>query len=165
MIPEGNPGRHARDPMRPSAQTAVVAHCRQRGQSPPHAQNGCQSRSQCYARGHYSPLRLTFPPLRTPCGFACSVASLSRCPHHYQPGRRNFRRSALVERPLGQGKPSTQLAGRNADCCAPATTPHLGDRKAWPLPGGGQARPALDCPWAHTPGLGLPGASPGAALA
>ena len=101
---------------------------------------GCQSHSQCYARGHCSLLRPTFPPLRTPHGFACSVASLSRCPCHYRPGRCNFRRAALVERPLGQGKPSTQLAGRNADCCAPATTPHLGDRKAWPLPGEKPAR-------------------------
>ena len=100
---------------------------------------GCQSHSQCYARGHCSLLRPTFPPLRTPHGFACSVASLSRCPCHYRPGRCNFRRAALVERPLGQGKPSTQLAGHNADCCTPATTPHLGDRKAWPLPG---AQPA-----------------------
>ena len=103
MIPEGNPGRHARDPMRRSAQTAVVAHCRQRGQSPPHAQNGCQSRSQCYARGHCSLLRPTFPPLRTPHGFACSVASLSRCPCHYRPGRCNFRRAALVEPPPNDG--------------------------------------------------------------
>ena len=108
-------------------------------------QNGCQSRSQCYARGHCSPLRPTFPPLRTPHGFACSVASLSRCPCHYRPGRHNFRRAALVERPLGQGKPSTRSVGHNADCCTPPTTPHLGDRKAWPLPGEELAPPALRC--------------------
>ena len=102
---------------------------------PERAAIGCESHSQCYARGHCSPLRPTFPPLRTPHGFACSVASLSRCPCHYRPGRCNFRRAALVERPLGQGKPSTRSAGRNADCCAPATTPHLGDRKALLLPG------------------------------
>ena len=90
-------------------------------------------------RGHSLPLRLTIPPLRTPQGFACSVASLSRCPCHYPPGHHSLRRAALVECPLGQGKPSTQLAGHNADCCTPATTPRLGDRKAWPLPG---AQPA-----------------------
>ena len=58
-------------------------------------------------RGHCLPLRLTFPPLRTPHGFACSVASLSQCPCHYQPGHHSFRCAALVECPLGQGKPST----------------------------------------------------------
>ena len=101
---------------------------------------GCESHSQCYARGHCSPLRPTFPPLRTPHGFACSVASLSRCPCHYRPGRRNFRRAALVERPLGQGKPSTRSTGHNADCCAPPATPHLGYRKALPIPGVAQFR-------------------------
>ena len=90
---------------------------------------GCQSHSQCYARGHCSLLRPTFPPLRTPHGFACSVASLSGCPCHYQPGCRNFRRAALVERPLGQGKPSTRSVGHTADCCTAPATSHSGDRK------------------------------------
>ena len=38
-------------------------------------------------------------------GFACSVASLSRCPNHYPPGHHSLRCAALVECPLGQREP------------------------------------------------------------
>ena len=146
-VPKGGSGCHRRRPGAPGSAPkqpkSMLSRVRKRKKivfstrcvREASVRKGCQWHSQCYARGHCSPLRPTFPPLRTPHGFACSVASLSRCPCHYRPGRCNFRRAALVERPLGQGKPSTQAAGHNADCYAPATTPHLGDRKAQPLPG------------------------------
>ena len=89
-----------------------------------------------YIRGHHLPLRLTFPPPRTPHGFACSVASLSRSPCHYPPGHHSVIRVALVECPLGQGKPSTQPVGRSADTHTPSASPHSGDRKAQPSPAG-----------------------------
>jgi hypothetical protein len=89
-----------------------------------------------YIRGHHLPLRLTFPPPRTPHGFACSVASLSRSPCHYLPGHHSLRRAALVECPLGQGKPSTQPVGHSADTHTPSASPHSGDRKAQPSPAG-----------------------------
>ena len=85
-------------------------------------------------RGHSLPLRLTIPPLRTLLGFACSVASLSRCPNHYPPGHHCLRGAALVECPLGQGEPSTRPEGRYGSTCTSLTSFHLDDRRTWPLP-------------------------------
>ena len=103
-------------------------------------QNGCQSCSQCYARGHYSPLRPTFPPLRTPCGFACSVASLSRCPHYYQQGCRNFRHA--------QAYPLTITRASCLGTSAPKTTqlPSSSDRS-------GGHKPAIEDEKGPTPEL------------
>jgi len=99
-------------------------------------QKGWELYELIYIRGHHLPLRLTFPPPRTPHGFACSVASLSRSPCHYLPGHHSLRRAALVECPLGQGKPSTQPVGHSADTHTPSASPHSGDRKAQPSPAG-----------------------------
>jgi hypothetical protein len=85
-------------------------------------------------RGHSLPLRLTIPPLRTLLGFACSVASLSRCPNHYPPGHHCLRGAALVECPLGQGEPSTRPEGHYGSTCTSLTSFHLDDRRTWPLP-------------------------------
>ena len=52
-------------------------------------------------RGICTPLRPAIPPLKAPLSFACSVASLSRSPGHYQPGHHNFRRVAPAECHLG----------------------------------------------------------------
>lgn len=41
--------------------------------------------------------------LSAPSNFACSVASLSRCSLHYQPGRLRLRRTALAEHTLEWG--------------------------------------------------------------
>ena len=85
-------------------------------------------------RGHSLPLRLTIPPLRTLLGFACSVASLSRCPNHYPPGHHCLRCAALVECPLGQGEPSTRPEGHYESTCTSLTSFHSDDRRTWPLP-------------------------------
>ena len=95
---------------------------------------GQQSRMSTLTRGHSLPLRLTIPPLRTLQGFACSVASLSRCPYHYPPGHHNLRCAALVECPLGQGEPSTRPEGHDESTYTSLTSFHSDDRKAWPLP-------------------------------
>ena len=87
-----------------------------------------------HTRGHSLPLRLTIPPLRTLQGFACSVASLSRCPYHYPPGHHSLRRAALVECPLGQGKPSTWPEGHGEGTDTSLTSFHLDDRRAQPPP-------------------------------
>ena len=113
-------------------------------------QTSCPNRYQCHCpiknqkgqqlcmstliRGHFLPLRLTIPPLRTPQGFACSVASLSRCPYHYPPGHHSLRHAALVECPLGQGKPSTWPEGHEESTYTSPTSFHLDDRKAQPFP-------------------------------
>ena len=76
------------------------------------------------------PLRLTIPPLRTLLSFACSVASLSRCPSHYPPGHQGLRQAALVECPLGQGEPSTRSEGHGESTNTSLTSFHLDDRKA-----------------------------------
>jgi hypothetical protein len=89
-----------------------------------------------HTRGHSLPLRLTIPPLRTLQGFACSVASLSRCPYHYPPGHHSLRRAALVECPLGQGKPSTWPEGHGMGTDTSLTSFHLDDRRAQPPPAG-----------------------------
>ena len=85
-------------------------------------------------RGHSLPLRLTIPPLRTLLGFACSVASLNRCPNHYPPGHQGFRHAALVACPLGQGEPSTWCEGHDEITYTPPTSFHLDDRRTWLLP-------------------------------
>ena len=91
---------------------------------------GQQLRMSTLIRGHSLPLRLTIPPLRTPQGFACSVASLSRCPYHYPPGHHSLRHAALVECPLGQGKPSTWPEGHDQSTYTSLTSFHLDDRRA-----------------------------------
>ena len=63
------------------------------------------------------------------CSFACSVASLSRSPGHYQPGHHSFRRVAPAECHLGWDKPSTCSAARSTVPNAAAATPHAGDRE------------------------------------
>ena len=97
-------------------------------------ENDRQLRMSTLIRGHSLPLRLTIPPLRTPQGFACSVASLSRCPYHYPPGHHSLRHAALVECPLGQGKPSTWPEGHEESTYTSPTSFHLDDRKAQPFP-------------------------------
>ena len=94
-------------------------------------------------RGHSLPLRLTIPPLRTPQGFACSVASLSRCPCHYPPGHHSLRRAALAECPLGQGKPSTRPEGHDESTYTSQTSFHSDDRRTWPLPADKMPSPTL----------------------
>ena len=74
---------------------------------------GQQLHMSILIRGHSLPLRLIIPPLRTSQGFACSVASLSRCPYHYPPGHHSLRYTALMECPPGQGKPSTWPEGHD----------------------------------------------------
>ena len=63
-------------------------------------------------RGHCNPLWAVFPPLQVVLSFACSVASLSRCPSHYLPGHHHFRGGDLADYPFGWGSPSTWLAAR-----------------------------------------------------
>ena len=82
-----------------------------------------------FTRGHSLPLKLTIPPLRTLQSFACSVASLSRCPYHYPPGHHSLRHAALAECPLGQGKPSTQPEGHDESTYTSLTSFHLDDRR------------------------------------
>ena len=65
-------------------------------------------------RGHCNPLWAVFPPLQVVLSFACSVASLSRCPSHYLPGHHHFRGGDLADYPFGWGSPSTWLAARTA---------------------------------------------------
>ena len=95
---------------------------------------GLQLRMSTLTRGHFLPLRLTIPPLRTLLSFACSVASLSRCPSHYPPGHHSLRRAALAECPLGQGKPSTRPEGHDESTYTSQTSFHSDDRRTWPLP-------------------------------
>ena len=92
-------------------------------------QKGQQLCMSTLTRGHCLPLRLTIPPLRTLLGFACSVASLSRCPNHYPPEHQGLRRAALVECPLGQGEPSTRPAGHYESTYTSLTTLHTDDRR------------------------------------
>ena len=80
-------------------------------------------------RGICTPLRLAIPPLKAPLSFACSVASLSRSPGHYQPGHHSFRRVAPAECHLGWDKPSTCSAARSTVPNTAAATPHTGDRE------------------------------------
>ena len=80
-------------------------------------------------RGICTPLRLAIPPLKAPLSFACSVASLSRSPGHYQPGHHSFRRVAPAECHLGWDKPSTCSAARSTVPNTAAATPHAGDRE------------------------------------
>ena len=65
-------------------------------------------------RGHCNPLWAVFPPLQVVLSFACSVASLSRCPSHYLPGHHHLRGGDLADYPFGRGNPSTWLAARTA---------------------------------------------------
>ena len=80
-------------------------------------------------RGICTPLRPAIPPLKAPLSFACSVASLSRSPGHYQPGHHSFRRVAPAECHLGWDKPSTCSAARSTVPNTAAATPHAGDRE------------------------------------
>ena len=53
----------------------------------------------------------TVLPLQVVPGFACSVASLNQSPGHQLPGCHSLRRGTLAGYLLGQGMPSTQVAG------------------------------------------------------
>ena len=115
-----------------SVPTGSACAAKQKGR-PTKGQQLCMS---TLIRGHFLPLRLTIPPLRTPQGFACSVASLSRCPCHYPPGYHDLRHATHVECPLGQGKPSTWPEGHDESTYTSLTSFHLDDRRARPLPAG-----------------------------
>ena len=67
-----------------------------------------------WTRGIYTPLKLAIPPLTAQRSFACSVASLSQSPLHYLPGHHSLRCVVPAECSLGQDKPSTCCAERNA---------------------------------------------------
>ena len=49
-------------------------------------------------------------PLQVVLSFACSVASLSRCPSHYLPGHPHLREDDLAAYLFGKGNPSTWCA-------------------------------------------------------
>ena len=53
-------------------------------------------------------------PLQVVLSFACSVASLSRCPSHYLPGHPHLREDDLAAYPFGKGNPSTWCTGCTA---------------------------------------------------
>ena len=65
------------------------------------------------ARGICIPLKPAIPPLTAQCSFACSVASLSQCPHHHLPGHCSLRRADPAGCHLGQDRPSTWNTARN----------------------------------------------------
>ena len=62
----------------------------------------------------------SIPPLQVVPSFACSVASLSRCPGHQLPGRHGLRQVILADYLLDQGGPSTCIAGHVALQCTPS---------------------------------------------
>ena len=61
-------------------------------------------------RGRCIPVWAVFPPLQVVLSFACSVASLSRCPSHYLPGHPHLREDDLAAYLFGKGNPSTWCA-------------------------------------------------------
>ena len=60
------------------------------------------------------------PPLKVVPSFACSVASLSRCPGHQLPGCHSLRRGILADYLLDRGGPSTCRAGHIVLQCTPS---------------------------------------------
>jgi hypothetical protein len=56
---------------------------------------------------HTFTFKLSIPSLQVACGFACSVASLSLCPHHQLPEHRNLHCNALADHQFDWGELST----------------------------------------------------------
>ena len=61
--------------------------------------------------GHCQAFSPTIPPLLVALGFACSVASLSRCPSFQLPGQHHLHGGALADYKLGWGRASTCTTG------------------------------------------------------
>ena len=82
-----------------------------------------------HARGHCIAFWPRIPPLQVAPSFACSVASLSRSPGHQLPGCHSLRRVILADYLLGQGGPSTCLAGHGMFQSTPTPNSHQGNRR------------------------------------
>ena len=85
-------------------------------------------------RGRCTPLWAVFPPLQVVLSFACSVASLSRCPNHYLPGHLRLREVDLADYPFGRGNPSTWRAGRTPFHDVTSAKPPSGAQRSMTLP-------------------------------
>ena len=86
-------------------------------------------------RGFCIPLWTVFPPLQVVLSSACSVASLSRFPSHYLPGRPHLREDALADYLFGQGSPSTWFTGLTPVHDIPSAKLPFGAQRGVTLPG------------------------------
>ena len=85
-------------------------------------------------RGHCIPLWTVLPPLQVVLSYACSVASLGRCPSHYLPGHPHLRRDALADCLFGKGSPTTWRAGHKPLHDTPSVKPSFRAQKSMTLP-------------------------------